>query len=195
MSDTTTMANTRAAQAAVEQMFLDRWSPKSFVPGPITDEQIASLFEAARWAPSASNRQPWEFHYAVDGPERELFNSLLNDRNQLWATRASMIVIVTAKKIADDGRPIRTAQFDTGAAWMSMALQAKALGLATRAMGGIKLDEVYEKLSISRDTHEVIIAIAVGKQGTTDDLHEDFRAGEKPNDRMPVSEFARKWTV
>ena len=156
MSEAATAVNARLAEADAHGQFRGRWSPRSFAPGPITEAQIASLFEAARWAPSASNGQPWEFLYATDGPERDLFNSLLNDSNRRWAPKASMLVVVTARKVAGDGRPVRTAQFDAGAAWMSLALQAKSMGLATRAMGGIKLDEVYEKLSISRDTHEVI---------------------------------------
>jgi nitroreductase len=193
MSETATAVNARLAEAEAHGQFRGRWSPRSFTPGPISEAQIASLFEAARWAPSASNRQPWEFLYATDGPERELFNSLLNDGNRRWAPKASMLVFVTARKVADDGRPVRTAQFDAGAAWMSLALQAKSMGLATHAMGGIKLDEVYDKLNISRETHEVICAIAVGKPGATADLPEDLRDREVPNTRKPLSEVARRW--
>lgn len=195
MSERVQPVTTRTADSPIESIFIDRWSPKSFTGEPLTEQQIASLFEAARWAPSASNRQPWEFLYAVDGPEREIFNSLLNEGNLRWAPKAGMITIVTARKVADDGRPIRTAQFDTGAAWMSLALQARALGLTTRAMGGIKIDDVYEKLSISRETHEVVCAIAVGKQAPASDLLEELQSGEKPNDRKPITDFARKWEV
>ncbi len=184
--------NSRKTSASVEPMFVERWSSRSFADEALTDDQIASLFEAARWAPSSSNRQPWVFVYATDGPDRERFNSLLNEGNARWAPKAPMLVLVFARKVDEDGKNIRTAGFDTGAAWMSLALQANRMGLNTRAMGGIDLDAAYDAAGVPRDTFESICAIAVGTRGTDDDLHPRMVKQNMANDRKPVSETAFK---
>lgn len=184
--------NSREASASVEPMFVERWSSRSFADVPLTDEQIASLFEAAHWAPSSGNKQPWVFVYATDGPDRERFNSVLNEGNARWAPKAPMLVLVFARKVDEDGRNIRTAQFDTGAAWMSLALQANRMGLNTRAMGGIDLDAAYDAAGVPRDTFESICAIAVGTRGTDDDLHPRMVKQNMANDRKPVGETAFK---
>jgi nitroreductase len=182
----------RAPEAAVDPLFIERWSPRAFLPVPLTAEEIASLFEAARWAPSSSNSQPWLFLYATDGPEREVFNSILNEGNRKWAPRAPLLIYVVARRNRDDGQPMRTAQFDTGAAWMSLALQARMLGLYAHAMGGIDLDAAYEKLRVPRDDYEVICAVAVGRRGDAIDLPEDRRGQEFPKGRKPLAEVARE---
>jgi len=184
------LKNLRKTSAIIEPMFVERWSSKSFADAPLTEDQIASLFEAAHWAPSSSNRQPWVFVYATDGPDRERFNSVLNEGNARWAPNAPMLVLVFARKITDDGKNIRTAQFDTGAAWMSLALQANRMGLNTRAMGGIDLDAAYDIAGVPRDTFESICAIAVGMPGTDDDLHPRMVKQNMANERKPVSEIA-----
>ncbi len=184
--------NSREASASVEPMFVERWSSRSFADVALTDEQIASLFEAARWAPSSSNRQPWVFVYATDGPDRERFNSVLNEGNARWAPKAPMLVLVFARKVDEDGKNIRTAGFDTGAAWMSLALQANRMGLNTRAMGGIDLDAAYDVAGVPRDTFESVCAIAVGTRGTDEDLHPRMVKQNMANDRKPVGEVAFK---
>ncbi|MBT5476735.1 MAG: nitroreductase family protein [Chloroflexi bacterium] len=157
--------NPRVASSSVEPMFVERWSSKAFADKALSDDQIASLFEAAHWAPSGSNRQPWLFVYATDGPDREKFNSLLNEGNARYAPNAAMFVLVFARIVDDEGKKIRTAHFDTGAAWMSLALQANRIGLNTRAMGGIDLDAAYDVAGVPRDKFETICAIAVGYRG------------------------------
>jgi nitroreductase len=186
--------NSRQASSSVKPMFTDRWSSKSFTDEALTEDQIASLFEAAHWAPSASNRQPWAFVYATDGEDRERFNTVLNENNSLWAPKAAMLVLVFAKKVNEDGSKIRTAQFDTGAAWMSFALQANRMGLNTRAMGGIDLQAAYDIAGVSSDTFETVCAIAVGTRGTDADLHERMVKQNQANDRKSVNEIAFKGT-
>jgi nitroreductase len=186
--------NSRVASSSVEPMFTERWSSKAFSDKALSDDQIASLFEAAHWAPSASNRQPWLFAYATDGPDREKFNTLLNEGNARYAPSAGMMVLVFARIVDDEGNKIRTAQFDTGAAWMSLALQANRMGLNTRAMGGINLDGAYEVAGISSDKFETICAISVGYRGTDDDIHERMVEQNFANDRKDVSEIAFKGT-
>jgi len=175
-------------------MFVERWSSKAFTEKALSDDQIASLFEAAHWAPSASNRQPWLFAYATDGPEREKFNSLLNEGNARFAPNSGMMVLVFARIIDDEGKKIRTAHFDTGAAWMSLALQANRLGLNTRAMGGIDLDAAYEVAGVPRDKFETVCGIAVGYRSTDDDIHPRMAEQNFANDRKNVSEIAFKGT-
>jgi nitroreductase len=184
--------NARVAMAQVEPMFVERWSSKSFADVPLTPEQIASLFEAAHWAPSSSNKQPWVFVYATGGPDRERFNSVLNEGNARWAPKAAMLVLVFARKINEEGGNVRTGQFDTGAAWMSLALQANRMGLNTRAMGGIDLDAAYDVAGVPRDTFESVCAIAVGTRGTNDDLHPRLRKQNMAYNRKPVSDTAFK---
>jgi nitroreductase len=186
--------NSRTAYSSVEPMFIERWSSKAFSDKALSDDQISSLFEAAHWAPSASNRQPWLFAYATDGPDREKFNTLLNEGNARYAPNAGMLVLVFARIVDDEGKKIRTAQFDTGAAWMSLALQANRMGLNTRAMGGIDIDAAYDVAGLSRDNFETICAIAVGYRGTDDDIDERMVKENHANDRKDVSEIAFKGT-
>lgn len=178
----------------LDQVFLNRWSPRAFSPEPLTQIEIDTLFEAARWSPSASNSQTTLFLYATDGPERELFNSLLRPGNQTWATSAPLLVYVVAEKGNDEGRVYRTNQFDAGAAWMSLAIQAVKMGLFTHAMGGIDIDAIHEKLNLPTDKYDVIAGIAIGRRGDVSDLPEDLQERESPSGRKPLTEVARKWS-
>ena len=189
---TSDLKNSRESTASVEPMFVERWSSRSFLDVPLTDDQIASLFEAAHWAPSSSNSQPWLFVYATDGPDRERFNSVLSDRNARWAPNAAMLVFVFARKVDENGMSLRTAQFDTGAAWMSLALQANRMGLNTRAMGGIDRDATYDIAGVARDEFESICAIAVGTRGTDGNLDAELAGQNSANDRKDAGEVAFK---
>lgn len=182
--------NPRNPGASIEPMFVERWSSRSFAPVPLDNGQIASLFEAARWAPSASNRQPWVFVYATDGPDRDRFNTLLNEANARWVPKAALLVLLFGRKVDEDGIAIRTGQFDTGAAWMSFALQANRMGLNTCAVGSIDLDAAYDVAGVPRDVFEVVCAIAVGTRGTDDDLPPDMVQNNIANDRKPIEDIA-----
>ena len=186
----TNFSNARVASDLLDRMFVERWSSKAFTDDRLSDQQIDVLFEAAHWAPSSSNRQPWLFVYATDGPDRVRLNSVLNEGNTLWATRASMLVLVFARVVDEEGSSIRTAHFDTGAAWMSLALQANRMGLNTRAMGGIDLDAAYTAAGVPREEFQTICAIAVGVPGTLDDIDPDIAKGNIANDRNPINEIA-----
>ena len=130
--------------------------------------------------------------YATDGPDRERFNSVLNEQNGKWAPNAAMLVLVFARTVGEDGGKIRTAQFDTGAAWMSFALQANRMGLNTRAMGGIDLEAAYDAAGIDRASFETVCALAVGAPGNEEDLVPKVREGNSANGRKDVSEIAFK---
>lgn len=184
-----------AGSDGIDQVFLDRWSTRAFSPNPLTQTEIDTLFEAARWAPSSNNSQPWLFLYATDGPERNVFNSLLRPGNQTWATSAPLLVYVAAQKGNEEGRVFRTNQFDAGSAWMSLAVQATKMGLFTHAMGGIEIDEIHEKLNLPPDKFDVIAAIAIGHRGELSTLPEDLQGRESPNSRKPLAEVAKKWSA
>ena len=177
----------------LDPAFLKRRSTRAFSPEPITESELLTLFEAARWAPSAGNTQPWLFLYTSHGPEREVFNSLLRPRNKTWATAAPVLAILIAAKRNEEGRAFRTSQFDAGAAWMSLALQATKMGLFAHAVGGIEIDDVYRQLGISRDDFDVMVGIAIGRGGDPSKLPEDLQLKETPNGRKPLSDVAKRW--
>jgi nitroreductase len=183
--------NPRVPEAGVDPLFIDRWSPRAFSSEPIAAETLASLFEAARWAPSCYGEQPWLFLYATRPPDLDLFRSLLVDGNRVWADRAPVLAFAFARlRFARNNKPNRWAQFDTGAAWMSLALQARMLGLYTHGMGGIHADRVYEALGVPRDDYEVMCGIAIGRIGDPSILPADLAGIEKPNSRKPLAEVA-----
>lgn len=184
--------NPRIAAADVEPLFVNRWSPRSFSGEPLTDGQVAALFEAARWAPSSFNRQPWLFLYETDGPDRPLFDSILLPVNRAWAERAPLIGFIFANTRTADGKRPRTAQFDTGAAWMSLALQATARGIHVHGMAGIDHDAAYAKLGMDARFYTVMCGFVAGRIGPPDALPAELREREYPNDRKPTEEVARR---
>lgn len=181
--------NTRHPDVSINEMFINRWSPRSFKKTPIAAEDISRLFEAARWAPSGSNNQPWRFIYASSGKKREKLNAVLMDSNKIWALEAPLLILVFCLTETSDGREIRTAQFDTGAAWMSLAIQARYMGLYTHAMGGIHRDKAIEFMGKQKSKYESICAIAVGYKDKKDRLSDSLKSREIMSQRMLVSEF------
>lgn len=152
-----------------------------------------ALFEAARWAPSANNEQPWLFLYAGDEPSLARFRPLFVDSNRVWCDRAPVLAFILARRhSAFDGKENRWAQFDTGSAWMSLALQARLLGLYAHAMAGIHREQVYEALNIPRDRYEVMAGLALGYYGDPATLPRALREREYPNERKPLAEVARR---
>lgn len=181
----------RRPEAEVDPLFVERWSRRAISDRALTRAQIDTLFEAARWAPSASNLQPWLFVYANQPESLARGRALLKETNQRWASKAPLLVFVFARKTnPDTGAPIRTAQFDTGAAWQSLALQAHKLGLSTRAMGGIHHEQTYEALGVPAAEFESMVAVAVGYPGERESLPAEFHDREQPNARRSREEFA-----
>jgi nitroreductase len=185
--------NPRTPEAEVDSMFLDRWSPRAFIDEPIPEHQLRSLFEAGRWAPSCYNEQPWVFVYAVTRQDRQRFATALVEKNRLWASRAPLLMFVLARRtFAATGKPNRHAGFDAGAAWMSLALQARRLGLYAHAMAGFDQETAHEILGVPREEFEVMAAIAVGRRGEGSHLPEELAAKEGPNLRKPLADVARE---
>ena len=189
-------ANSRIPAHEVDAIFTDRWSPRSFLEKDLTDDQVNSLFEAARWAPSCFNDQPWYFRYARKQADRELFAEALVEKNRLWATKAPLLIYVSARlNFGNSNKPNRHGSFDSGAAWMSLALQARRLGLYAHAMAGFDVKKAHEILNLPEDNFEVMAAIVVGYRGAPSLLNVDMAAMETPNSRKTFDEVVGEGVV
>lgn len=176
----------------VAPLFVDRWSPRSFSGEPIPDRVLATAFEAARWAPSANNGQPWRFIVSRNGDASwPLFLGLLATRNREWAQRASALVAIVSNTLIERrGEVVHNGShsFDTGAAWANFAHQALLLGWHTHGIGGFDRESARVTLAIP-DDYAVETIVAIGRKGTLDTLHADFHAGEQPSVRQPLADF------
>jgi nitroreductase len=183
--------NPRIPANEVDSMFVDRWSPRAFLPEPIPACHLDSLFEAVRWAPSCFNEQPWTFHYASSPASKSRFLSALFEKNRLWAAKAPLIMfLVASKQFSSTDKPNRHAPFDCGTAWLSLALQARKLGYYAHAMAGFSQKKVFEILSLDAEKNEVMAAIVVGRLGDPNTLPSDLKQMEVPNQRKTSSEIA-----
>jgi nitroreductase len=181
----------RKASHPIDNLFLDRWSPRAMSGEPIPQEDLMTLLEAARWAPSSYNNQPWRILYAKrDSEHWDTFFNLLVEGNQTWAKNAAVLLLFASKTTLDrNGKPAPTHSFDTGSAWENLALQGTLLGLVVHGMQGFDYDRARTELSIP-DGFDVEAMAAVGKPGAKEDLPEKMRQGESPNDRKPLAEIA-----
>lgn len=182
----------RRADHPIDSLFLDRWSPRAMSGAPLAPETLASLFEAARWAPSSSNQQPWRILYAHrDGLHWRRFFELLGEGNRIWAHNAGALLVFLSRITTEDGKPIRTHSYDTGAAWMSLALQGARMGLVVHGMAGFDYEAARRVLDVPED-HAVEAMAAVGHPGDPAVLNENHRAREKPSDRRPIDQTVRE---
>jgi nitroreductase len=175
----------------IEPIFADRWSPRAFRPSPIQDEKLDPLFEAARWAPSSANIQPWRFIYAHAGTDaHERMVGVLNETNAVWARNAGVLAMAIARKNRPDGRPNGHARYDLGQSVAFLVLQASILGLVSHQMGGFDPQAAQEAFAIPPD-HEPVTMIAIGYQADPTVLPEGLRERElMPRERQPVERFA-----
>lgn len=175
----------------IDDLFLNRWSPRAMSGEPMTDAELMPLFEAARWAPSSYNAQPWRFLYAKrDTPLWQTFFDLLVEGNQPWCKNAAVLVVVLSRKRFErNDKPAPTHSFDAGSAWENLALQAAKNGIVAHGMQGFDYDKAREVLDVP-EVFAVEAMIALGKPGNVDDLPEKYRDMEKPSDRKPVAEIA-----
>ena len=156
---------------------------------PMADADLRVLFEAARWAPSAGNAQPWRLLYARrDTPHWPLFFDLLTERNRLWCRNAAALVLFVSKTTNDHGRPLVTHSYDTGAAWENFALQGTLSGFVVHGMQGFDYGRARDTLRVPDGYHLEAMA-AVGRPGQLSDLEETFRARETPSLRKPLGEL------
>ena len=180
-------SSVRKAHHPVDPLFVDRWSPRAMSGEAVSEQELFTLFEAARWAPSSMNYQPWRILYARrDTANWPLFFNLLFDGNKLWGQKAGAIALFISRTIMDDGRPCSTHSYDTGAAWQNLALQASLLGLAVHGIAGFDHKRTREELKIPAE-YAIDAMAVIGRPGLKADLPENFQARESPNDRRPLS--------
>jgi nitroreductase len=185
----------RVADYPINKVFLERWSPRAFTGEAIPESELFSLIEAARWAPSSYNSQPWRFLYARrDTAHWERFLGLLNEFNRGWAQHASALIFMLSKSTMrppgkDADIPSRSHSFDAGSAWAYLALQGVKSGWATHGMVGLDFDEAFAVLGVP-EGYRIEAAIAVGRRGDKSILPERMQAQETPNGRMTVREIA-----
>ncbi len=188
----------RRAHHPVDSLFIDRWSPRAMSGEPITTNELMRLFEAARWAPSSYNAQPWRMLYVLrSSTDWPRFFDLLTEQNKTWARSASALVLFVSKKINDrTGQPSVTHSFDAGAAWAFFALQGYLSGYAVHGMQGFDYARAQRELDIPEGFRVEAMA-AVGKPGSKDALPLPLQERETPNDRRPLSETVceGKWAL
>jgi nitroreductase len=171
---------------------LSRWSPRSFAGRDISPADLKKVFEAARWAASSNNEQPWRFLVGLrnSSTHQKIFSSLVGF-NQSWAGAAPVLILGTASsKFSHNGSPNAYALYDLGAAAAILCLQAASLGLKTHSMAGFDHDAARQALAIP-DDYLLGAVIALGYQGEPSALaHEKLIAQETaPRTRKPLSEF------
>jgi nitroreductase len=172
----------------IAPLFVRRWSPRAMSGAPLPHGEVLRLLEAARWAPSSGNGQPWRFVVAHrDGPAFGPLHAALADGNQPWAARAAALIVVCGVTHRENGKPARLYAFDVGAAWMALALQGTELGVVVHAMEGFDTEKV-RAIVRAPDGVEPLCVVAVGLPGDRDLLEESARGREHPNQRRPLAE-------
>jgi nitroreductase len=185
-----TATNIRKPGYQIEPLIIQRWSPRAMSGEGIGEAELMTLFEAARWAPSSYNAQPWRFIYARRGTKAwDIFFGLLDEFNQRWTQAAAVLIVVVSRKFFEwDGKPARTHSFDAGAAWQNLALQGSRLGLVVHGMEGFDYGKAKHALNVP-DEFEVEAMVAVGRPGPIDVLDQEQREMESPSDRRPIAEI------
>ncbi|CAG9272637.1 nitroreductase family protein [Paraburkholderia unamae] len=190
-----TLSNQRTADHPIDRQFLDRWSPRAFTDDTLPEATLLTFLEAARWAPSSYNAQPWRFVYARRGTAHwSRFVGFLNEFNRGWAQHAAAIVIVVSKKTfvpPGTANPVALAthSFDSGAAWAQLALQASLAGWKAHGLAGIERERIREQLALP-DDYAIEAALAIGRPGDPAQLSETLRAREVPSSRAPLAAIA-----
>lgn len=186
------MDNPAKIDSPIHDLLARRWSPRAFDERSVGVDTLRTLFEAARWAPSSSNEQPWHFIVATKDHETEwnrLFNCLV-EGNQKWAFRAPVLILsVAGMHFEDDGKPNRHAFHDTGLATENLVLQATASGLVAHQMAGFNVEKARADLRIPAG-YEPVAMIAIGYPGNPESLPERLRERElQPRSRRPIGEW------
>lgn len=171
----------------------ERWSPRAYANRPLESDKLWSLLEAARWSPSAANEQPWSFLVALKGePGFDKLVSTLSGSNLQWAPNASALILSIAKLTRSNGAPNRHAHYDVGQAVAHLSVQAGAMGLSVRQMGGFDAAKTRELFAIP-EGYDPVTILAVGYFGDLDQLDADLRERElSERKRKPLSEMVFK---
>ena len=185
--------SSRHACCGVVPLLADRWSPRAMSGEALEHEELMSLFEAARWAPSSYNHQPWRFIYATRTmPEWEIFLNLLVPFNKEWAQNGGVCILVVSHKYFEYNNAFsRTHSFDTGAAAENLALQGFSKGLVVHAMEGFDYDRARQELGVP-ESYTIEAMFVVGKKASAFVLSPELQERETPSDRLPLQELIFK---
>jgi nitroreductase len=183
----------RNPEFEISPTILKRWSPRSMTGETIDKNELMSLFEAAKWAPSSFNEQPWRFLYATkDSSNWQLFFELMGEFNQGWTKNAAALVLVISRNnFAYNDKPNVNHSFDAGAAWENLALEASEKGLVAHAMAGFDADKARVDLKVP-EHYSIEAMIAIGKPAKKEDLPEGLQENEKPSDRKKLTEIIKE---
>lgn len=166
-----------------------RWSPRAFSPEKVPLEDILAVLEAARYAPSCYNEQPWRFIVAREDSELEKMGDVLASSNYVWAVNAPVLIMVTAKRLFKlNGEENYWHMFDTGTAWGYLSLEAQKRGYETHAMGGFNQDKAREVYNIPDDI-DIICVVAMGKYGDKAGLPDKLQQAEAPSPRREIADI------
>jgi nitroreductase len=183
----------------IHDLLARRWSPRAFDQRPVRADTLRTLFEAARWAPSSNNEQPWRFLVASKPDHGAEWNRLFNclvEGNQRWAVHAPVLILSVARmQFEDDGKPNRHAFHDIGSATENLVLQATASGLVAHQMAGFDIEKARVDLHIPSDC-EPVAMIAIGYPGDPAVLPDRLRDREQlPRSRRPIHDwvFLGQW--
>jgi nitroreductase len=185
------LANAASTAIPIHPLLAERWSPRGFDRAhEIDDDALTALLEAARWAPSERNSQPWRFLIARRGEEAHArLYAALAPGNRAWAGTASALILVAASSASDDGHPQPWALYDTGQAVAALVTQAQADGLAVHQMGGFDTAAVRAEFGLGEALTPVVV-LAVGRPDCAADLPEPLAAREAaPRTRRPMSDL------
>lgn len=186
--------NNRETEHDIDDIFLKRHSPRAMSGETVSRQELMTIFEAARWAPSSRNEQPWRFLYAFrETSDFDLFFSFLTEGNQIWCKNAGVLIVGLSKKTLSDGSINIKHSLDTGSAWENLALQATSLGLVVHGMGGYHEELLRRELNIP-DTYQVELMIAIGRHGKIEDLPERLREREKSSQRKNLEKMVFEGT-
>ncbi len=179
----------RKSDHPVNPLILMRWSPRSFTSAPVPEEKLNSILEAARWAPSCFNEQPWKWIVARTEADRQRVLEVLAETNRVWADKAPVLLVLVSHTVfSRNGKPNRWNGFDAGCAWGYLALEAVRQGLYAHAMGGFDKAKARAVLNIPED-YEIYAVIAMGEQGPEENLPEELQERELPSDRKALSDM------
>lgn len=183
-------AEMRQTEVSILPLLRDRWSPRAMNGTSLSLDEVKQLVEAAKWAPSSYNNQPWRFFYALPGDAYwQKYMDLLVPFNQMWASKSGALFIVAARTLFEFNNQVsKTASYDTGAAVENLSLQGYSMGLVVHQMEGFDYEKAHALLGLSND-YQVQVMIAVGHPGKLDDLPEEMRAKEKLSDRKKLADI------
>jgi nitroreductase len=183
----------RESSYPILPLFLSRVSYRAFSEDRLSEDELMSLFEAARWAPSSYNNQPWRFVYARRGEKGwdTLFDVLV-EFNKKWCAMADTLVLVISRNnFEHNNKPSVTAHFDTGASWMSLAIEAHSRNIIAHGMQGFDYEAARKALQIP-ELFTIEAMIAIGKPGKAENLPPEIREKEVPSSRKPLAEIVSK---